>query len=308
MNWCLFAQIRRPDPIAAGRPLRHTASHGSAFLRTIWSIARIVGDTMKRKWLGFAALAVGLLTGMGTAPSRAEEAPVVAAAADLQFALAEIADSFKRETGHEVRLAFGSSGNFARQIEQGGQFQIFLSADEQFVFDLAAKGFTIDDGALYAIGRIVIFAPHGSPLAADAALAGLKQALSKGEIRKFAIANPEHAPYGARAEEALRRAGLWDELKSKLVLGENASQAAQFAASGSAQGGIVPYSLALFPGVAKRGTFALIPDNWHAPLRQRMALLKAASETARSFYAYMQGPSARAIMRRYGFLLPGETS
>jgi molybdate transport system substrate-binding protein len=259
--------------------------------------------------LGLAVIGVGLLLGIEpVAPARAQDVPIVAAASDLQFALAEIADTFKRETGREVKLAFGSSGNFARQIEQGGPFQVFLSADEQFVFDLNAKGLATDDGTHYAIGRLVIFAPHGSPLGIDGELTGLKQALAEGKIRKFAIANPDHAPYGRRAEEALRRAGLWDELKDKLVLGENAAQAAQFAASGSAQGGIIPYSLALSPGVATRGIFALIPEGWHGRLRQRMALLEGAGETARAFYQFMQGPSARAIMRRYGFLLPGESS
>jgi molybdate transport system substrate-binding protein len=245
---------------------------------------------------------------LATPASRAQDVPVVAAAADLQFALTEVAEAFAKQTGRKVKLTFGSSGNLARQIQQGAPFQLFLSADEQFVFDLAAKGLTLDDGALYAIGRIVILAPHGSPLVADGDLAGLRAALANGTIKRFAIANPEHAPYGQRAEEALRRAGLWDALKDRLVLGENVSQAAQFATSGGAQGGIIAYSLALAPEVAKLGSFALIPQEWHEPLRQRMTLTKGAGETAQTFYGFMQEPSARGIMRRYGFLLPGETS
>ena len=263
---------------------------------------------MKLSRLSLAAIGAGLFIGMSIAPARAQDVPVVAAAADLHFALSEVAKAFSTETQREVRLAFGSSGNFYRQIEQGGPYQMFLSADEQLVFDLAAKALTIDDGALYAVGRLVIVAPHGSPLKIDGRMAGLKQALAGGEIKKFAIANPEHAPYGRRAEEALRHAGLWGKIENRLVLGENASQAAQFALSGGAQGGIIPYSLVLAPSVAKRGTFALIPEEWHAPLRQRMTLLKGAGETARAFYAYMQSVRARAIMRRYGFVLPGEMS
>jgi molybdate transport system substrate-binding protein len=185
---------------------------------------------------------------------------------------------------------------------------MFLSADEQFVFDLAENGLTVDDGTLYAIGRIVIIAPHGSPLKADGALAGLKAALAEGRVKKFAIASPAHAPYGRRAEEALRHAGLWEEIKDRLVFGENVSQATQFATSGATQGGIIAYSLALSPGVSKLGAYALISADWHEPLRQRMALIKGAGETARSFYAFMQSPSARTIMRRYGFALPGESS
>lgn len=185
---------------------------------------------------------------------------------------------------------------------------MFLSADEQFVFDLADKGLTVDRGALYAVGRIVIITPHGSPLKADGTLADLKAGLADGRVKKFAIANPEHAPYGHRAEEALRHVGLWDALQDKLVFGENVSQAAQFATSGGAQGGIIAYSLALSANVSKLGPYALIDDKWHEPLRQRMVLLKNAGETARLFYTYMQGPSARTIMRRYGFVLPGEAS
>ena len=211
--------------------------------------------------------------------------PTIAAASDLQFALGEVAAAFKRETGREVKLTFGSSGNFHRQIQQGAPFQMFLSADEEFVLDLAAKGFTRDRGVLYAIGRIVIITPCGSPLKADGELSHLRAALREGWLQNFAIANPEHAPYGGRAEEALRHAGLWDALKGKLVLGENVSQAARFATSGSAQGGIIAYSLALSPNVSKLGTFALIPQSWHTPLRQRMALLKGAGDTARSFGA-----------------------
>lgn len=264
---------------------------------------------MKAKLLGLAGLLGALLLGMtATAFAEPQDVPVVAAAADLQFALAEVAERFTDETGREVKLTFGSSGDFSRQIQQGAPYQVFLSADEQFASDLAKKGFAVDDGELYAIGRIVIIAPHGSPLKADGSLADLKAGLADGRVQKFAIANPEHAPYGRRAEEALRHAGLWEAIKDNLVLGENVSQAAQFATSGAAQGGIIAYSLALSPDVAKLGSYALIPDDWHEPLRQRMVLLKGAGETAMSFYAFIQGQSARAIMRRYGFLLPGETS
>ena len=254
-------------------------------------------------FLGSSLLGIG-----GLAPARAQDVPVVAAAADLQFALTEIAETFKTETKREVKLTFGSSGNFFRQIEQGAPFQMFLSADEQFVLDLAAKGLTIGDGTLYARGRIVIIAPHGSPLKVDGELADLKAALADGRLKKFAIANPDHAPYGRRAEEALRHAGMWEAIKDRLVYGENVAQAAQFATSGAAQGGIVAYSLALSPDVAKRGSYALIPEEWHQPLNQRMVLLKGAGATAQFFYDFVRGPSARAIMRRYGFFLPGESS
>jgi molybdate transport system substrate-binding protein len=246
--------------------------------------------------------------GCPAAGALAEEPPTVAAAADLQFALTEVGEAFAAESGLEVKLAFGSSGNFARQIRQGAPFQMFLSADENYVLDLAEEGFTRDDGALYAVGRIVIIAPHGSPLAAGGMLEDLRAALVDGRVQKFAIANPEHAPYGRRAEEALRHAGLWEAIENRLVLGENVSQAAQFATSGSAQGGIIAYSLALSPKVSALGTFELIPAEWHDPLRQRMVLLKAAGSAAERFFGFMQERAARAIMRKYGFVLPGEVS
>jgi molybdate transport system substrate-binding protein len=235
----------------------------------------------------------------------AQVAPTVAAAADLQFALTEVAVAFKDETGEEVQLTFGSSGNFFRQIQQGAPFQVYLSADEKFVFDLAQAGLTVDEGALYAVGRIALIVPNGSPLKADGTLGDLALGLRDGRLTKFAIANPEHAPYGKRAEEALRHAGLWDRLQDRLVLGENVSQAAQFATSGGAEGGIIAYSLALSPDVSKLGAYALIPDAWHEPLRQRMVLLKGANETAQHFYAFVQSPPARDILKRFGFVLPG---
>lgn len=232
------------------------------------------------------------------------DVPAVAAASDLKFALEAIAAEFRSDTGRDVKLAFGSSGNFYRQIEQGAPFQVFMSADEGFVHKLAAAGRTEDLGHLYATGRIVVFARHGAPLDVDAGLAGVRKALAAGRVRRFAIANPEHAPYGRAAEQALRKAGVWDDIKRRLVLGENVSQAAQFAAGGSAEGGIFAYSLAISPRIAKLGRYVLIPEALHEPLRQRMALVKGAGRTARAFYRYLQEPRARGMFERYGFAVP----
>ncbi|MCC5988883.1 MAG: molybdate ABC transporter substrate-binding protein [Pararhodobacter sp.] len=238
------------------------------------------------------------------------DTPVIAAASDLQFAVEEIATAFTAETGMRVRLSMGSTGNFARQIREGAPFEIFMAADEAFIADLHADGFTLDAGDLYAIGRLAVIAPHGSPLAPDAtpdaALDNLADMLAEGRITRFAIANPEHAPYGMRAREALISRGLWDDLQPFVVLGENVSQAAAFALSGNAEGGIIAWSLALAPQLRERGTHALIPEDWHEPLRQRMALVQGAGPVAEAFYAYMMEPEARAIMARYGFVLPGE--
>ncbi len=243
-----------------------------------------------------------------SAPGFAQQqpAPPVAAAADLKFALADVATAFEKQTGQAVKLTFGSSGNFATQLEQGAPFQLYFSADEAYVHRLAAKGLTRDDGTVYAVGRIVLFAPHGSPLTVDAQMGDLKSGLADGRVRRFAIANPEHAPYGRRAMEALQRAGIWDAIRPKLVMGENIAQTAQFATTGGSQGGILALSLVKADEVARLGTYALIPENWHQPLIQRMVLMKNATAPAEAFYRYVQSPPAREIMRRYGFLLPGE--
>ena len=263
--------------------------------------------------LARALVAVALLVVAAAVPAHAQSqaaVPAVAAASDLQFALPEIAVDFEKSTGRKVRLAFGSSGNFRRQIAEGAPFEVFLSADESFVQALAAEGRTVDGGTLYAIGRLVLFVPSGSPLVLastpEAALADLGAALADGRVRKLAIANPEHAPYGRAAREALQKAGLWDAAQPKLVLGENVSQAAQFAIGGSAQAGIFAYSLALSPAIAERGRHVLLPAELHAPLAQRMVLLTRAGDDARAFYAYLQTPAARAVFRRHGFTLPRE--
>lgn len=251
-----------------------------------------------------AVLCVSLLC--SSPLSQAQTAPPIAAASDLQFALVEVAEQFRKQTGQELRLAFGSSGNYATQLEQGAPFQLFFSADESFVQKLAAKGLTKDAGALYGVGRIVIFAPHGSPLKADEQLQDLKAGVADGRVKRFAIANPEHAPYGRRAVETLKRIGVWDAIQPRLVLGENISQAAQFATSGGSQGGIIALSLVKAPEVSKLGSYALIPESWHEPLMQRMVLLKNATAPAERFYQYVQSPPAREILRKYGFVLPGE--
>jgi molybdate transport system substrate-binding protein len=259
--------------------------------------------TATNRLRAFVLLAASALVSL---PAIGQDQPVIAAASDLKFAMEEIAQAFTAKTGKSVRLAFGSSGNFRRQIAEGAPFEMFMSADEGFVFALGKEGYTLDEGALYAIGRIVIIVPTGSVLKADSELKDLAAGLQDGRVKKFAIANPEHAPYGRAAQQALTKAGLWDKLQDKLVLGENISQATQFATSGSAQGGIIALSLALSPAVSKLGSYALLPAESHEPLRQRMVLLKKAGETAKEFYAFVQQPEARAIFRRYGFVLPTE--
>lgn len=237
------------------------------------------------------------------APRAGAPLATVAAASDLKFAIEEIAARFEKGSGHRLRLIFGSSGNFYSQILQGAPFHLFMSADEAFVFKLAEAGKTQDRGRLYGVGRIGIMVPRGSSIQADSELKDLAAALKDGRLKKFAIASPDHAPYGMRAREALQHAGLWQAISPRLVFGENISQAAQFATSGVTDGGIVAYSLALAPQLAKLGDFALLPESWHQPLLQRMVLMKDSPDVARSFYDYLASPSAQAILQRYGFAI-----
>jgi molybdate transport system substrate-binding protein len=233
---------------------------------------------------------------------RSEAAPTpvrVAAASDLKFVLTELAQQYERQAGRRVELSLGSSGQFAQQIRQGLPVELYMAADENFVFQLADAGLTRDRGALYALGRIAAVVPAASALVLDPALRSLRAAGSG--ITHFAIANPEHAPYGRAAREALQRLDLWEWVKPKLVLGENIAQATQFVTGGAAQAGITALSLALAPEVARLARHVVLPDNLHSPLRQRMVLLKSASAQALDFYDFLQSPLARSVLRRYGF-------
>ncbi|CEP34838.1 MULTISPECIES: molybdate ABC transporter substrate-binding protein [unclassified Halomonas] len=233
-------------------------------------------------------------------------APIVAAASDLQFALTEAAEQFKQQTGHALRLNFGSSGNFRRQIAQGAPFELYLSADERYVQALYEEGYTKDEGVIYAIGRLVWLqrSGHDNLPSEDTPLAAVKSALeahASGATERIALANPEHAPYGVAAKQALEHAGLWEQTEPLRVLGENVSQAAQFALSDDARGGLVAYSLALAPALSERSEYVLIPEAWHSPLRQRMVLTNQAGEVASAFYQWLQEDEGQAILRRYGF-------
>jgi molybdate transport system substrate-binding protein len=245
-----------------------------------------------RRLAAFAILVAGGLIAAGVA--RAADVPTIAAASSLQFALTDIATEFKRETGRDVRLAFGSSGNFRRQIADGAPFELFLSADAGYADALVREQRTLGPGVAYAVGRLALFVPSGSPVKADAGLRDVGAALRDGRLRKFAIANPALAPYGRAAQQVLQHAGLWAAIEPHLVLGESISQAAQFAASGAAQAGIVAWSLIREPGIAARGQAVLLPAADHEPLAQKLVLLKHAGATAPAFAAFVLTPGAQA--------------
>lgn len=249
-----------------------------------------------------------LLFSFGSAPSariRAQGTPVlyVAAASDLRFALTEIAEEFEQQHSVRVVITFGSSGQLAAQIEQGAPFDVFFSANEDFVSALAAKGHVDPASAVvYAIGRIVVWVRRESPVDVRTGL----RALVDRRIRFVAIANPQHAPYGVAAVEALRRSGLYARVRGKLVLGENISQTLQFAQTGNADAAIVALSLAVAPPVHSTGRFILIPATLHDPIRQGAGIVArtAHPQLARALLAAMVSDGGQNTLRRYGFAIP----
>lgn len=244
-------------------------------------------------------LLIGCLALCASAPLRADTI-AVAAAADLKFCLDEIVADFERaEPGAKVDVAYGSSGNFATQIEQGAPFDLFFSADSAYPEKLAQSG-AARDVTVYAIGRIVIWSATR-----DASKLTLAD-LAKADVKRIAIANPAHAPYGQRAQQAFEAAGVWDAVEKKIVYGENIAQTATFAETGNADVGIIALSLARNPTLAAKGGYAEIPADLHRPLRQAFALTArgAHKPLARRFAAYVKSPAARNVMTRYGFALP----
>jgi|SaaInlStandDraft_5_1057022.scaffolds.fasta_scaffold28218_1 molybdate transport system substrate-binding protein len=234
-------------------------------------------------------------------PVSAQSGPIIAVASNLRFVIEEVARSFHDESGMSVRFSFGSSGNLARQIIQGAPFEMFMSADEGYVFRVSEAGASVDQGKIYAVGRIAVYAPKGSPLQQMAFPADYGGILNKQTAQRFAIANPDLAPYGRAAKQALEHAGLWQAVRPRLIYGENISQTAQFILSGSTLGGIIAYAQALASPFKDNGDHQLIPASWHQPIAQRMVLLARAGETTRRFYAYLGESKAVAIFRKYGF-------
>lgn len=239
------------------------------------------------------------------APSAEAGELTVAAAADLNYAFKDLVAEFERHTGEHVKLSLGSSGNFYSQISNGAPFDLYFSADIEYPKKLIHEGLAVPNSLYqYATGRIVLWLPKGSKL--DVAK-GMDVLLDP-SIKKIAIANPKHAPYGRAAVAAMEHFKVYDRVKGKLVLGENVSQAAQFAQSGAADIGIIALSLALAPPVQAVGTYWLIPQEAHPRIDQGAVIVKSSKnqDSGRKFLEFLQTPEGRAVMKRYGFLLPGE--
>jgi molybdate transport system substrate-binding protein len=227
----------------------------------------------------------------------------IAAAADLTFAFKDVTARFQKQTGAGVTLTYGSSGNFFAQIQNGAPFDLFFSADIGYPEKLEAAGLA-EPGSIYeyASGKIVIWVPAASKLDPGRGLAMLLDPT----IRKIAIANPQHAPYGSAAVAAMRREGVYDKIKSKLVLGENISQTAQFVESGNADVGIIALSLAVAPAMKDKGRYAAIPADDYPPIIQAAVILKSSKrkELANQFLKFLKEPAGVALMEQYGFSVP----
>ncbi len=231
----------------------------------------------------------------------------VAAASDLTYAMNEIAANFEKATGCAVRLSLGSSGNFLTQIENGAPFDVFFSADIAYPKKLEADGLAVPGSTyLYAIGKIVLWTRKDSRVNVGKGFAALREPA----VQKIAIANPAHAPYGRAAEEALRKAGVYEAVKDRLVLGENISQTAEFVESGNADAGIIALSLVLSPTMNDKGRAWNIPENLYTPIQQGAVAVRDAAnpQGARQFLDYIKLPATAALLERYGFVLPAKSS
>jgi molybdate transport system substrate-binding protein len=225
----------------------------------------------------------------------------IAAASDLRFALDDIIEVYRHDhPEHEFEVIYGSSGKMTTQIMNGAPYDIFFSADISFPERLKAEGFTATDPAVYAIGRIVIWSNT-----LDASKLTLGDLTTEPGIRRIAIAQPSHAPYGLRAQEAMQAAGVWEAVQPKLVFGENIAHTAQMVESGAADVGIIALSLAKFPAMAKH-PHHLIDEKRHNPLSQGYVVTKRGGEKqpVMNFARYMETDAAHEIMERYGFVMP----
>jgi len=256
--------------------------------------------TLRRAGIALAMLAALVTPFAAHGTAAAPPTLTVFAASDLTFALKEIAAAFEQSMKVRVTLVFGSTGNLAKQIEHGAPADVFFSANQTFLDHLAARDAIIaQTRVLYGQGRIVLVTAKASGLR----LNDLRGLLGDG-VRRVAIANPAHAPYGRAAEEALRTAGLWEALQPKLVYGENIRQTLQYVETGAATAGIVALSVAGVPSVH----VTPIDPALHTPLNQTAAVIRRSPrpEIGLAFLQFVNGPAGRVVMKRYGFLLPGE--
>lgn len=250
----------------------------------------------------FGTWVVGLWLVLGLGLCAQAQPLRVAAASNLKFVLADLESQYLQQSGQKAEFSFGASVQLARQIQQGLPVQLFISADEEQVAWLAQAGLTRDGGQRYALGRLALISPKGSGLPVGQGLEAAIQALRPTD--KLAIANPQLAPYGRAAQETLQQAGAWATVQKQLVLGDHIGQATQFAMSGAARLGITAYSLTLAPEAADKLQVWPVPAHLHAPLPQRLVLLKNAGPQAQAFRDFLLSPAARPTWLRHGYALP----
>jgi molybdate transport system substrate-binding protein len=251
-----------------------------------------------RRLLFLAILAVALARPQA---ARAQDL-AIAAASDLQAVFPAVVAQFENSSGHHVQVTYGSSGNFVAQIQNGAPFDLFFSADIDYAKRLESTGLA-EPGSLYeyAVGKIVLWTRKDSGIDVTRGLAVLRE----DRVRKIAIANPQHAPYGRAAVAALKHDGVYDAIQSKIVLGENISQTAQFVQSGNADVGIIALSLAMAPKAKEMGTYAEIPATAYPPIAQAAIIVNASKNKTlgRDFLAFMKRPETVALMQSFGFTM-----
>ena len=230
------------------------------------------------------------------------QAPAIAVAANMKDAFAEIVTAFKASGKPAMKVVYGSSGNFTAQIMNGAPFGLLIAADEQFPLELYKNGKTVDEGAVYAIGKLAMITKTSSGIQLGASKAEIVQTISK--ANKIAIAKPELAPYGKAAVQYLKAEGLWDLAKNKLVYADNIGLATTYVVSGAADIGFTALSLAQSPEVVKETSFLLINPGPYEPIKQRMVLIKGAPQEVLDLYRFMQGSQAKAILQKYGYITP----
>jgi molybdate transport system substrate-binding protein len=251
---------------------------------------------MTNRWI----LLLGFLATMLSGRAQAGQA-TAAVAAGMKFAMDEIAGEFRKAHPKDTfEVVYGSTGKLQTQVQQGAPFDLFFSADNTAPVDLAKAGFAGSEMRIYAIGHLVLWSTT-----VDASKLTVAD-LTNPKLTRIAIGNPKVAPYGRRAEESLRKAGIWDKVEARLVLGENVTQTAQFVESGNAQVGLIALSMAMSPELAKKGGYALVPDDMHQPLEQGFIVTKrgAGNPVAEAFAGFMQTKEVKAILLRYGYTLP----
>jgi molybdate transport system substrate-binding protein len=259
-----------------------------------------------KKIKGYGLLIVFILIFGFPLPVQAGESILIAAASNLRFAMGDICHDFQDENPSiRTKVSYGSSGNFFAQIKQGAPFDIFFSADAAYPELLEKEGLTVKETQkVYAVGKIVLWFPNESRVDSGKEM----QAVTFSEVKKLAIANPRHAPYGRAAEESLRYYDLWEMVKGKLIYGENISQTAQFVHTGAAGAGIIALSLAISPKMLHEGRFWVIPDESHSDIEQIYVVLKKGKgkKSIRKFLDFIHGEKGGNILSRYGFVIFGD--